>query len=240
MAERDAFGNELADATPEAAVVARPETSPPRSTRRVAGGCLAFVVVVTLVGGCMVGLTREAMTDGADAIRSLSTELAVSVPARTLPATAPPADAPARPPTGLGRGSLLRPAAFGDAVDGLRGAGLGRLRVLRLSPERIDAQLVTRTGRLRTVQVLPGGARRTLSTSGPGFSTGRTISLAAIDRRAPLRIVRSAAGRARTTPGAVDYLVLLDIAGVPTWVVHLRGGKGFVADRRGRNVKPIG
>lgn len=218
-----------------------PTPGPTRTAGRAVGGCLVFAVVVLAVGGCVVGLVADKVSTGVDAVRSLSTEFDTTIVAPPPPGSAPSAPStPAKPPTGLGRGSLLRPTAFGGAVTRLRRSGLGRLHNLRVSPARIDAQLVTRTGRLRSVQLLPGGDLKTLATSPPGFSTSRTLSLAAIDRGAPQRLTRSAAGRARTSTGAVEFLVLLDLGGEPGWVVYLRGGGGFRADRTGRGVQAIG
>ena len=218
-----------------------PPPAPKRTGGRAAGGCIAFVVVVLAVGGCVVGLMADKVSTGVEVVRSLSTEFGETAEAPRIPVpTASAPAAPAAPPTGLSRGSLLRPAAFGGAVTRLRRSGLGRLRSLIVRPARIDAQLVTRDGRLRSVQVVPGGRLTTLSTSPPGFSTGRTLSLSAIDRGAPQRLARSAAGRARTSTGAVEYLVLFDFGGQPGWVVYLRGGRGFRADRSGRVVQRIG
>ena len=227
-----------------AAPSSSPSPGPKRTGRRAAGGCIAFVVVVLAVGGCVVGLVADKVSTSVEVVRSLSTEFGETAKAPRIPAPTPstasaPA-APAAPPTGLSRGSLLRPAAFGGAVTRLRRSGLGRLRNFVVRPARIDAQLVTRDGRLRSVQVVPGGRLTTLSTSPPGFSTGRTLSLSAIDRNAPQRLARSAAGRARTSTGAVEYLVLFDFGGHPGWVVYLRGGRGFRADRTGRVEQRIG
>ena len=76
---------------------------------------------------------------------------------------APPGEAP----VGLGRGSLLLPAAFERAVTRLRGGGYKGLTNLRVAPERIDASLITRGGSLRHVQIAPDGALRTFGASTP-------------------------------------------------------------------------
>lgn len=220
---------------------------PRRASGRAAGGCIVFVVVVLGAGGLVVGLVADQVSTGVDAVRSLSTEFDRTAQAPRTPAPTPSTPStpsrpapPAAPPTGLRRGSLLRPVPFGRAVTRLRRSGLGRLRNLRVSPARIDAQLVTSSGRLRSVEIVPGGKLTTLSTSSTGFGSSRTLSLAAIDRKAPQRLARSAAGRARTSTGAVEYLVLLDLGGQPGWVVYLRGGRGFRADRNGRGLLKIG
>ena len=55
----------------------------------------------------------------------------------------------------------------------LRTGGYGRLGNLRVAPERIDATLVTKDGRLRQVQIVPGGAVRVIGTTGAGFAGAR-------------------------------------------------------------------
>ena len=72
---------------------------------------------------------------------------------KSVPAT--PAE-PAVAPKGIAGRSLVRKANFAAALAKLRGSEL-RLTHLRLAPERIDAQLLTRAGNLRSMQVQPGG-----------------------------------------------------------------------------------
>ncbi|MBA2350195.1 MAG: hypothetical protein H0V81_18120, partial [Solirubrobacterales bacterium] len=213
---------------------------------RVAGGCISFVAIVFVVGGCAIAGLVGSIGEGVDTFRSISTEFSrttLEPPARA-PSTASGSGAEdsatssaesAEPPRGLARRSLLRRAEFTRAVTKLRGAGLGRPRSLRVAPDRIDTQLVTKTGRLRNVQIVPGGALRTISTTpSGGFSTQGLVSLAEIDRGAPARLVRSAAGRAQLPAARIDYLVLSQVGGKTRWVAFLQDGPGYLADRSGR------
>ncbi len=84
------------------------------------------------------------------------------------------------PARGLSVTSLLRPAAFGKAMTRLRTGGYGRLMNLRVAPDRIDATMLTKDGRVRQVQIVPGGAVRVIGTSPAGFAGARTMALKGI------------------------------------------------------------
>ncbi|MDP1847180.1 MAG: hypothetical protein Q8K79_05245 [Solirubrobacteraceae bacterium] len=146
---------------------------------------------------------------------------------------------PERPPRGLSTGSLLRPAAFGRAITRLRTGGYGRLGNLRVAPERIDATLVTKDGRLRQVQIVPAGAVRVIGTTGAGFAGAKTMTMHDIVASAPSRLTRSAAGRLGVPASRVNYLVLSDFAGTRQWNVYFKGGQIFSADERGRITRRI-
>ena len=139
--------------------------------------------------------------------------------------SAPPAN-----PRGVGRGSLLRPFAFGAAIKRLRNGGYGRLTNLRVAPERIDAILLTKGGALRNVQIVPGGAVRQFGTATGGFRGVPTMSLAGINSGAPQRLTRSAAERLGVPASRVNYLVYTQFGGVAQWNVYFTGGQIFSAD----------
>lgn len=157
------------------------------------------------------------------------------------PPPAPPAKAavPAGPPVGLGRGSLLRPYAFGAALRKLRNGGFGRLTNLRVAPERIDATLLTKAGALRHLQIVPGGAVRQFGTGSTGFSGVPTMSLQGISAAAPQRLTRAAAERAGIQPSRVNYLVYTQFAGTTQWNVYFKGGQIFSADASGRITRRV-
>jgi hypothetical protein len=163
--------------------------------------------------------------------------------ARELAPPQPPAPVqsarPALPARGLSSASLLRPAAFARALARLRHGGYGRLTNLRVAPDRIDATMLTGTGGLRQVQIVPGGAVRVLGTSPSGFAGARTMTLKGIDARAPSRLTRSAAGRLEQATSRVDYLVLSEFAGARQWYVYFAGGHSFSADPHGRITRRI-
>ena len=133
-------------------------------------------------------------------------------------------------------GSLLRPAAFARALASIERGHYGRVRLLRVAPDRIDAQTVTAGGRLRSVQVPAGGRATILSTSPPGFPQGNVLSLKGIDRRAPARL---AAGARKRTGSQVDYAATIVIGGSTTWTVVTKSGAQFVADAHGRITRRI-
>ena len=107
----------------------------------------------------------------------------------------------------------------------LRTGGYGRLSNLRVAPDRIDASMLTKDGRLRQVQIEPGGAVRVLGTSPTGFAGARTMTMKGIDTGAPNRLTRSAARRLGAPTSRVDYLVLSEFAGARQWNVSSRAAR---------------
>ncbi len=158
-------------------------------------------------------------------------------PLAKVPAEAVPENAPV--PVGLGSRSLLVRRNLAPALKRLRTSGLGRLRTLRIAPERIDVQLLTRGGRLRSVQLRYDGELRKFGSSGPGFGSLPTLSFAQIDAGAPARLARGAAGRMKKPVSQVDYVVRIETTPQTAWSVVMRGGGQFVGDARGRITRRI-
>ena len=159
-----------------------------------------------------------------------------AVPGAQEESEAPAAEQPRppdEPPAGLQRGSLLLRSNFAAVLRKMRTGGYGRLTNLRVAPERIDAQFLTKGGRLRNVQFQPGGGVRDFGTSGAGFSGARTMSIASIDASAPFRAVTSAAGRLKKPATQVNYLVYTDVFAGQPWGVYFKAGQYFRADGRG-------
>ena len=120
-------------------------------------------------------------------------------------------------PKGLEKDSLVRKANVAAALRQLSAMEDAKLTNLRLAPERIDATLLTNEGRLRHVQITPGGKLERFGSDGsPGFDSVPTIPFATpqsrraaaarpprregdrgADQRAP---VRRAAGHLRQDP----------------------------------------
>jgi hypothetical protein len=197
-------------------------------------------VLVAVLGGVIGTLVDRGVERAEDFARDFDPP-AVQVPAvpgsdERSPSGRPQATLPAR---GLAPGSLLRPAAFGKAMTRLRTGGYGRLTNLRVAPDRIDASMLTKDGRLRQVQIVPGGAAHVLATSPSGFAGARTMTMKGIDRGAPDRLTRSAAERLGAPARRVDYLVLTDFAGARQWNVYFKGGQIFSADAHGRITRRI-
>lgn len=187
------------------------------------GGGLAALLLVS--GGTTRSVVREGVVRSVAAPAPAGS--ARSAPRSTHPrSTLTPSGGPAR--------SLLTGRAFAAALARLRRGGLGRLRTLSISPGHVDAQLLTRGGRLRTVQVAAGGEPRTLATSAAGFGALPTIAFARVDAGAPARLARSAAKRLGQPLSHVDHVVLLRLGSALTWSVYLRDGKQLLADAHGR------
>lgn len=110
---------------------------------------------------------------------------------------------------------MIREPNVAIALHALRRSGLGRPLTLRVAPERVDAQLVSRSGRLSLVQFTSEHDLRTLDHR-DGARYGATVAYRRIDPAAPERLVRSADAPARR----IQY-VLLDRTG---WRAYFRGG----------------
>jgi hypothetical protein len=196
-------------------VVAAPRPAPPEfvRSRRPRSGGLARVVVILAVlcaGGVALVSAGTTVDGGVEDIAGTS------------------------PATGAGGGgSLIRRASFAGAVRTLAGAGLGRPLTMRVAPDRIDATLVARGGRVHQVQITAGGALRELA-SGAG-APARTIPYVAIDPAAPQRLVRAGATK-RVPAGSIDYLVLT--AG-PQWAAYYKGGRIVIGDAHGRRQRVL-
>ena len=143
-------------------------------------------------------------------------------------------------PRGLAPGSLLVRRNLAPALRRLATSGLGRLKSMSIRPERIDAQLLTQGGRLRSVQLRHDGELRKLSLSGAGFAGLDTIAFSRLDPAAPSRLARSAAGRLKRPVSQVDYVVPIVVSGQLSWSVFMRDGRSFLGSAGGRITRRIG
>lgn len=258
MAERDPFGRligedsleglgSLSDETESRSQAGKLPAEPEGSDDRAAGqGSAAQLPKRSARRAVVIAiLVIAALSLGASLVGALLVDTAdeSSQPASATPSSAEPAsptrigDRPA--PVGLQPRSMLLASNFAPAMRRLRGSGLGRLRSLRVAPERIDAQLVTGSGRLRFVQLPYDGQLRRLSLSGTGFGSLPTIAFARVNASAPARIVRSAARRSKSPASRIDYIVLSPET-TAAWSVFMRGGAHFAADARGTIMRRIG
>ncbi len=143
-------------------------------------------------------------------------------------------------PTGLSSNSMLTRRNLDRVVKRLSTSGLGRMRTLTIRPDRVDAQLLTKGGSLRSVQVRYDEPDiNAFGTSGAGFSHLETIAFAKIDTGAAARLARSAAGRARLPVSRVDYVTLNSSQNKAVWGAYLKGGKIFLANSRGKITRRI-
>jgi hypothetical protein len=203
----------------EAAKRAAPQftTTRRKSTGR---GCLvATVVFLSIIGLLIAGIVG--FVSSVD-VKSGSDSAVTVTPAEPAP-------------KGLAGKSLVPAENFGPALRQIRAKGGGRLTNLRVAPERIDAQLLTPQGRLRSVQVKPGGAlERFGPDSGPGFDTVNTIPFARINQTAPQRLARAGAERLKVPLSTLQYLVPTFSSGNLTWVAYFEHGRYVLGDARGR------
>lgn len=219
MAPTDAFGREIGGDAPR-------RRSP--VPRRALGGLAVLLVVAGITAAVIAGTGTEKSSSSSTA---LSVASSASVPSRSAPAK-PPRYAP--PPAR----SLIDRTSLAGALRKLRGHG--RLHLLRVAAERIDAQLITRAGALRTMQVTAGGALRDLGAAGAGLGGLPSIAFSQVDPAAPARIVRVAARRAGRRPSRVDYLVLLMLPNGQSWNVYFKpDGLHFSADRHGTGLRRL-
>jgi hypothetical protein len=258
VAKYDAFGREIGEdtlgglgsgASAEAAPVSEASTPQPQPQpepraqrpsvtiplhphgRRRSGRWLLLVVLFILlifVAPLVIGAVAifNTVDDATEAVRGGiedSLKIAPGTPAK-----------PAVAPKGVAGRSLVRKANFAAALAKLRSSEL-RLTNLRLAPERIDVQLLTRGGRLRSQQVQPGGAiKRFGSDSGPGFDQSRTIPFARLKPGAPQRLARSGAAKLGVRVSTLQYLVPTLFSGRITWAAYFKRGRYVLGDAAGR------
>jgi hypothetical protein len=190
----------------------RPRRRPWRAVR-----ALAIVIVLLSVAAIAIPAVVRVATD------EVGDRLDELVPAPARPA--------ADPPRGLQGASLIRRANFAEAVAALRGAELGRPVLVRVAPERVDATLVDRQGRVHQVQVTFDGTLNRFSTTA-GSANVPTVPFAAIEARAPERLVRRGAKRAGAAAGTINYVVFTAGVDLP-WGAYFKGGEIVQGDRSG-------
>ena len=231
-----------ADATPPRPEPVRfqgfdiPTSVPPvvRVRRRGGAGCFGLLIVVAVIVAApilaLVGTAGDAIDEIKDTIDSAPDIEIPQIPEPDAPA------GPATPPHGITGRSMVAKPNFGKALGKLD--GMGRVAFIRLSPDRVDSQLV-KGSRQRSAQVnFEGELAR--SPAGPASGTLATVAFAAIDRAAPARLVRGSARRYSVRPNGIDYLVLSPWPGEGhRWVAYFKNGVYVQGDRNGRVVRKI-
>lgn len=230
-AQRRALASQLGNALSQAAA-ARPSGGTPGVTvrKRSAGrGCLVALVVLLAIAGSLV-----AGVIGLVSSVDVHTGGSSGTTTTTAPEV-PKAEAPKAAPKGLGSGSLVRRDNLAAALKTLRTSGGGRLTNLRVAPERIDATLLTSAGRLRHVQIKPGGKlERFGSDSGAGFDQTPTLPFAALSPGAPQRLARAGAERVRVPVSTLQYVVPIRVSGSVMWAAYFLRGRYVIGDASGR------
>jgi hypothetical protein len=212
-----------------------------RVARRVVKTVVGVWVLLVILGGLLglVFFSGGSDTGGPPAVKVQESDRATPPASESSRATPPPAARQAATPRGLDASSLLTRRKLAPALRRLGTSGLGRLYSLAIRPARIDVQLLTRDGRLRTVQVGADGKLNDFGTSGPGFGHLETIAFARVQAGAPERLARGAAERLHRPAGQVDYVVLSRSGAELSWSVFMRDGEHFLADARGRITRRI-
>jgi hypothetical protein len=203
---------------------------PPR--RRRGGRGLVFVLLIGLFvfvaplvcGGVVI---FNAVDGASESVRDGLESTIKAIPTTT-------SEAPAVAPKGVSGKSLVRRSNFAAALAKLSGSEL-RLTHLRLAPERIDAQLLTRGGSLRLMQVKPGGKPEQLGPdSGSGFDTASTIPFSRLDPGAPQRLARRGARKLKVPVSTLQYIVPSLFSGKITWAAYFERSRYVIGDARGR------
>jgi hypothetical protein len=190
-----------------------------------AKGCLTAIAVVLLIGGAAIA-----------GVVSLVSSIDIDTSGIEKTIKAPTLDAGPKP-KGLGEGSLMRRADVAAALRQLRSDETVKLTNLRLAPERIDATVLTRAGRLRHMQMQAGAKLERLgSDSGAGFDTVPTIPFAKLDPAAPQRLARRGAREHGVPISELQYAVptYSRIDNKLTWVVYFTRGRYVLGNAKGR------
>ena len=193
--------------------------------RRGAGrGCLIATIVVLAIFGLLI-----AGIAGLVSSVDIKTGGTSGGTITSAPETAKPA------PQGLAAGSLVRRGNLAAALKQIQTSGGGRLTQLRVAPERIDATLLTPAGRLRNVQIKPGGQMERFGPdSGPGFDQASTIPFSRLNPAAPQRLARAGAERIHVPVSTLQYAVPTVFSGALTWAAYFKRGRYVLGDASGR------
>ena len=188
-------------------------------------GCLITIVVVLAIGGAaLAGILS--LVNSVD-INTDGIEKALKAP--NVPQIAGPK------PKGLEPDSLVRKANVAAALRQLSAMEDAKLTNLRLAPERIDATLLTDQGRLRHVQITPGGKLERFGSDGsPGFDSVPTIRFSSLNPGAPQRLARRGAKEIGVPISELQYAVPQDISGKTRWVVYFTRSRYVIGNARGR------
>jgi hypothetical protein len=203
-------------------------TGTPTVTVRRSGaarGCLITIVVVLAIGGAAL-LGILSLVNSVD-INTDGIEKAIKAP--NAPQIAGPK------PKGLEQDSLMRKANVAAALRQLSAMEDAKLTNLRLAPERIDATLLTNEGRLRHVQITPGGKLERFGSDGsPGFDSVPTIPYSGLNPGAPQRLARRGAKEIGVPLTELQYAVPLYSSDQLTWAVYFTRSRYVIGDARGR------
>jgi hypothetical protein len=252
VAEAAAFGSaapEARAAAPDAPAAPQPAPRPAPSVprfempatgapvvhvrRRSGLGCFVGLVILLVVVAIPILAVVSLVGSAGDAIDDI-TGVIDSAPDPAVPEAQEPA---AKPPSGITGSSMVAQANFGKALRRLDRAGLGSPTFIRLSPDRVDAQL-SKGSRQRSAQVdFEGDLTRSPASPGSNLDA---IAFSQIDRAAPARLVRGSAARYGVREKGINYLVLMPYPGEGhRWIAYFKNGTYVQGDRHGKVVRKI-
>jgi len=142
-------------------------------------------------------------------------------------------------PRGLERASLVRRENFARALRRLREERLGKLRSIRVAPERIDVQILTPGGRLLSAQLRHDGELQRFGASGSGFGFVDTVPYGRVNTAAPERLTRAGARRLGRSTKSIDYLAYVAGTGEIAWGAFFKGGGHVQGDQAGRFLRRV-
>lgn len=138
--------------------------------------------------------------------------------------------------TGIGGDSLFASSNFGEAKKLLGNTGRGDPYLIRIAPDRIDAQLV-KGSTMSNIQVKAGSDSANIFSTSDGGSALTTFKLSAIRDEVPSRAVRRGAKELGQSTGDINYIVVSDVTGDIQINGFFKDGKHFATNGRGANVK---
>jgi hypothetical protein len=205
---------------------------------RVFTRLVSMVVALAIVGGIVLAIvgTVDSVKDKVTSVTDSFTTPSFSTPGSSTPTESTPTK-PAKPPTGLQRGSMMRADAFAKALVKLRAQG-GRAQTLRVDAERVSGNVLSKTGRMSVVSLSWDGTSQVVRT-GAHIPSASAVSLGAVTAKAPTRVVARAAAALGRPARKVNYLVLTSFAGKAQWYVYFKDGKYLSASLDGRRVTRI-
>ena len=210
-----------------------------RVRRRSGLGCLVGLVFLLAIAAAPIIAIVSLVDDAGDAFDEITGVIDSAPDIDSVTRDPDALELPAKPPTGLGGASMVSPANFGKGLKQMEQEVPGKVTFIRLSPDRLDAQLV-KGSKQRSAQVNFEGEL----VSGPATANGGNlggIAYSDINRSAPARLVRGSAAKYDVREKGINYLVLSpdSISGGQRWIAYFKNGVYVEGDRNGKVVRRI-
>jgi len=215
------------------------------ANRSVGGGrgrsgmsVVVALIIAAVIIGVPVLLIAKSSNDASNDIKNAFNSPSSPTPSSTTSSNgAPTPQAPSTPPTGLATGSMMLPAALSKYIkDDL--PGNGKLVMLRVAPENLQAETRTASGGTHHIYLDYAGTNQVVKLGNTGgFGTQKTIPLSKIDPQAPARMIKHVPRHTKS----INYLVLdYDFNGKLQWLAYYKNSNHFYsADAHGRHVHQV-